>query len=280
MKEILNKYRLHIFNLGFLIYNILIFYEITTINDFAEIMNGKLIIIQIISEAIYVIGLWIEIIYYIIHAIKHKEIKNNTLCTALIYIFNIFYIPCYKMKNIDKDKKYKKKNIIYLIISITLYLVMFETMTIFAIKDSMYETYISKDKKVTFKIPYDYYETTVGEYDAYFKSEKSNIGVFLYDEKELTPEEILTHHEQEIITTRKNVKKIDSKEKKTLTKTIKTETFEGTKDNLENIYTFTIMTFKNNPNYKVYVIEITLKEDYNKEKKELNKIIENININK
>jgi hypothetical protein len=256
------------------------FCEIIIINDFAEIMNGKLIILQLITEAIYVIGLWIEIIYYIIHAIKHKEIKNNTLCAVLIYLFNIFYIPCYKIKNIDKDKNYKKKNIIYLIISITLYLIMFETMTIFAIKESMYETYISDDKKIAFKMPYTYYETKVGEYDAYFKNETSNIGVFLYDEKELTPEEILEHHEQEIITTRKNVKKIDSKEKKTLTKTIKTEIFEGTKDNQENIYTFTIMTFKYNPNYKAYVVEITLKEDYNKEKKELSKIIENINLNK
>ena len=275
MKEFIKKYITHIFNIICMIYMTIILTYATN----AETYNEKIFIPLLIIEGLFVIGVWVEIIYYIIHAIKHKEIKNNALCAVLIYFLNMIYIPCYSMKYISKDENHKRKNTIYLIISIILYVIMIGAVIKLSLNNVLYERYTSDDKNINIKIPYNYDKTKVGEYDMYFESDTSNIGIFIYDEEDITPEEILEFHEQEIITTRNNVKQIDTKTKTTNTKTIKTDIFEGINNGEENIYRFTIITYKNKPNYTVYVIEATLKEDYINNKEELETIIQNINLN-
>ena len=75
----------------------------------------------LISFFILFILLIIEIIISIIAASKIKESKNNFWIYIFIFLFNVFYIPCFQLKYKYNDKNYKTKNLIYLIISIGLY---------------------------------------------------------------------------------------------------------------------------------------------------------------
>ena len=62
------------------------------------------------------VGIWAEIIGFIIHAAKNKELKNNVLWAFLIYFFNIFIIPYYHLKYIVKEKKIISKMIIFIVL--------------------------------------------------------------------------------------------------------------------------------------------------------------------
>ena len=65
-----------------------------------------------------VIGIWTEIILFMIHAGKNKQIKNNILWAVLIYFLNIFIIPYYNLKYVIKDKNVAVKMIIFVILLI------------------------------------------------------------------------------------------------------------------------------------------------------------------
>ncbi len=70
MKNLIKKYWTHIFNLIFLLYIISLFMFINFMEEKTtsiEILNLLLIIILF-----FVIGIWIEIIYFIIKVIKTK----------------------------------------------------------------------------------------------------------------------------------------------------------------------------------------------------------------
>ncbi|MBO5183050.1 MAG: hypothetical protein J6B64_01495 [Bacilli bacterium] len=278
MKKIIKKYWTHILSLGFLIYSIILFVLID--KGLFENINVQTIIILFGALILFVIGVWVEIIYHIVHAIKHKEIKNNALCAVLSYFLNVIYIPCYSSKHINKDENYKKKNIIYLILSILLYIILIIIMVKFQLNVIMYETYTSQDNVVNFKLPYEYNYVNLGEYDLYFKNDYSNIGIFIYDGYDFTDEDILNYQEQQIINTRENMTLINSKEKTIKNKTIKTHIYEGIYNELENIYNFSVITFDEKPNYIIYVIETTLKKDYDTNKNKLEDILKNINLNK
>ena len=277
MKEFLKKYWTHIMSLGFLSYTTILFYLFDS-NSIKY--NGQTIAVIFGILIFFVIGVWVEIIYGIVHAIKHKEIKNNALCAVLSYFFNVVYVPCYCLKYVSKDENYKKKNTIYLIVSILLYIALIISMIRFSINSTMYETYNTNDNMASFKVPYDYYKTNIGEYDLYFKNNYSNIGVFIYDGYDFTDDEILSYQENQIVNSRENMILIDSNVDTLNNKIIKTHTYEGINDGDANIYNFSVISFKEKPNYIIYIIESTLKEDYSSNKKELHQILKDINLNK
>ena len=63
-----------------------------------------------------IVGIWAEVIGFIIHASKNKELKNNVLWAFLIYFFNIFIIPYYNLKYVVKEKKITAKMIVFIIL--------------------------------------------------------------------------------------------------------------------------------------------------------------------
>lgn len=123
--NVLKKYWTHIISLGFLVYCDLLFALLTSNNSIFESSNVGIIFLVLGIEILFVVGVWVEILMYMIHAIKNKEIKNNAICAVLIYILNVIYIPCYCLKNVSKDGNYKIKNTIYASISIVLYITLF-----------------------------------------------------------------------------------------------------------------------------------------------------------
>lgn len=187
----------------------------------------------------------------------------------------MYYIPCYYLKHVIKDTKYKLKNIIYIILSIILTITLIAWYLILEIEGTSYTTYISDDNVVSLKIPIDYYQDEVGEYDMYFFNDTVNIGIFLYDNENYSSHEILDDQANYLIKTRKNMKLINSNNNQNIT----TYTYSGNYEGNENIYNLSVITFDKKPNYYVYVIEITLKENYKKNRKEMQKILEQISLN-
>ena len=60
----------------------------------------------------------IEFIYFFIHSIRNKEIKNQGLWVFLVYQFNVFVIPYYNFKYRVNIENVKEETIIYIILSI------------------------------------------------------------------------------------------------------------------------------------------------------------------
>lgn len=126
MKNFIKKYWTHILNLSFLGYLVfLLGFLASNISSTDEppAYLGLLFLVQIFM----VIGIWVEIIYYMIKAIKIKDLKNIGLHIAGIYLLNIFYIPCFCLKYIHKDGKAKIKNIIYVLVSVGMFVAAFST---------------------------------------------------------------------------------------------------------------------------------------------------------
>ena len=118
MIKLLKKYWTHIINILLFVFLILIF-------SFFNLLEGEDINfvtgLILTLELILVIMIWVEIIYYIIYVDRAKDIPNKGLKALFMYFLPYWYIPCFKLKYVDKDKNYKKKNIIYLIVSISLF---------------------------------------------------------------------------------------------------------------------------------------------------------------
>ncbi len=114
MKSFINKYWTHILNILFFLFFIVLM-----------IYAEQLKVLGVIIMLIFIILIFVEMIYHIVIAAQDKEDKNNILHAIFCYLFNIFYIPCYRLKYVVKDKNYKIKNIIYLISSILLYIIIY-----------------------------------------------------------------------------------------------------------------------------------------------------------
>ena len=120
----LKKYWTHIISLSFLTYCDVLFIIIMNNIEKFDSLNLGIIFFFLGIELLFVIGVWAEIIIYMIHAIRHKEIKNNAICAVLIYLLNVIYIPCYCLKHVSKDENYKIKNTIYIIATTILYVIL------------------------------------------------------------------------------------------------------------------------------------------------------------
>lgn len=272
----MKKYLTHIISIAFLIYINILFYVIG--NEF--LFNGKeyLLIPLIIVEIIFVGGIIAEIVYYCIKVSKNKELKSNPIYYLLIYFFNIFYIPCLNIKHIEKDPKYKKKNIIFIVIMILLYVVLMINMISFTLKSSI-NTYKSNDEKVTVTLSNDYEKKIVGEFDLYFSSSSVNVGLLLYKDEGYSAKDILDFQTNFVYETRDNVKKISESKKTIDDREINTVISSGYNNGVENTYMMSTITLSNLDNYVIYVIEITTSDNYSSNKKEMQKILENIVIN-
>lgn len=290
MKNFVKKYWTHAISLLFFI-TIIVYYAIIESKNegFLPLLRGGLIV-----EFVLVIAIWVEIIYFIIQAIKHKEIPNRSVKAVMIYFLNLFYIPCFYLKYIYKDEKYKVKNIVYLVCSIGLFIIFSCSIYRFASNnmevyknDRMIDeainisqsNYISSDGKIEVRVPRSYKKTIVGEYDMYFEGTYSNTGLFIYVNEDSTAKEILEYQENYLKGTRTDFKVKNTNSKNLDGKKIESHICEAyDKDNNKNVYMLSTITFNHNKNYIVYVIQVVLKEQYSLIENELQKNIENINL--
>ena len=72
--------------------------------------------IILVPAFLSVVGILAEIIGFIIHTAKNKELKNNVFWAFLIYFLNIFIIPYYNLKYVVKEKKITSKMIVFIIL--------------------------------------------------------------------------------------------------------------------------------------------------------------------
>ena len=125
MKNFIKKYWSHIFNISVLAFLIYTFrFLANVIETDSSSQPPTYFILLLLIELLMVIGVWIEIIYFIIKAAKDKELKNKALHIIGIYFLNFFYIPCFSLKHIHKDSKATIKNIIYVIITVVMFSIM------------------------------------------------------------------------------------------------------------------------------------------------------------
>lgn len=123
MKDFFKKYWTHILNLSFLGLMIAIFAVISN-----GIKNGNseppagFFPVALLLEIILVIAILVEMFYFLIIAIKRDDSKNKGLHLLGIYMLNIFYIPCYVLTHVHKDSKAKAKNIVYVLVSVGMFI--------------------------------------------------------------------------------------------------------------------------------------------------------------
>ena len=225
------------------------------------------------TPVVFIFGIYFSLKYFMDKAyIEEINLKNVRFNVALIWILNIFYVPYFNMRYIEKIKKYKLKTILYYLTIIPIYvLAVLSIITWFKI-----DHYQSYDSIYGYKLRYLLkYEMKEDKYSTIFESNEGSFSI-LVAKDELTPEEIIdiltkekeesndscTELKSDTITledktiTYKKLKTIS--EGDTLIEVISTVQFEGKKDLLINL------------NYAAF------EEDYNDE--ELLKIYLNLNL--
>lgn len=282
MKNFIKKYWPHTLNLFFIIFSIYAvkFYSMVIINDDIHTSPAYAIALLII-ELVVVLGVIGEIIYFIIKAAKSKELANKGLHIAGIYFLNIFYIPCFNLKHVQKDDKSKVKNIIYVVAILCLYILFNFYVIKFQSVNYDYDKYVSNDNVISINIPNDFKkQLKVGNFDMYFsKGDTYNIGVFIYDNTGDTAEEIMNYQENYLTETRKNFKVTD---KYTINKNGKNITILNGKaehDGYENYYYVATVTFDNKKDYVVCALGSSIENNEEKSKKEFERIMNKIELN-
>lgn len=274
MKNFIKKYWTHTLNLLFFIHYIctftIIMYKRCSDATYISLLGIGLII---------VIAILIEIIYFMIKVAKNTEIKDKPLHIICIYFLNIFYIPCLALTYIYQDNKAKKKNIIYVIISVLLCILLTGSIFKFALMDTKYEKYISEDKVICINIPYEYNnDVIVGQFDMYFTKQNFNIGVFLYNDTEETAQDILDFQKSSLDKTRDDFKLIRTDNKHEDGKTINTYFCEGKYNDIQNYYYISTITFDKKEKYVVCLIGIS-SDDQENHKNEFEDILDKLELN-
>ena len=124
----LKKYWSHILNIIYILFiDSFIGICIIGIRNEELLSNIPTVILPIglLIEAFLSFVVFGEMIYAIVKAAQDKELNNKALHIVLIYFFNIFYIPCFLLKHVSKEKNTTIKNIIYLTVSIIPCIVLF-----------------------------------------------------------------------------------------------------------------------------------------------------------
>ena len=123
MKSFFKKYWPHMINIAFCIVCDILF-SVINFCYLEEESSTVFGIFSILTVLLLVIGVWVEIIYYIVKIATSKELNNKVVHIICVWFLNLFYIPCFNLKHICKDEQYKLKNIVYLALSIALYIIM------------------------------------------------------------------------------------------------------------------------------------------------------------
>lgn len=153
------------------------------------------------------------------------------------------------------------------------------------IKEIKLKEYKTKDSRVTFKADENYKQDEKGEYDIYLnKDSKQIVGGFTYnlsEYEEKTPKEVLDKQISYFSSSRKDMKLfkkevIDDLEDKTI---IRVEYTGKTDKSSDCIYVFSVINFKADPNYVVYINEVIIKDRYEEHISEMIDILQSAKLN-
>ena len=143
----------------------------------------------------------------------------------------------------------------------------------------------TKDQRVTFMADENYKQEEKGEYDLYLnKNKKQVVGVYTYnlsDYEEKSAKEVLDKQVANFISNRKDMKLF----KKEITddyedKTILRVEYSGKTDKSSDcLYVFSVINFKTDPNYVIYVNEVIIKERYEDHISEMINILQSAKLN-
>ncbi|MBR4351240.1 MAG: hypothetical protein IKP98_03355 [Bacilli bacterium] len=218
------------------------------------------------------------------------------ITTILLVFFNVLVMPYFYNKLILKKDIKAVILLLYLISMVFLAFVFtygYRTCNKVRIEKEKYEAKQEK-KRITinennnlfaFEFKLGYEKSNTGEYDLYVKNKEKNV-VFteftydtnLYEQKTL--EDYLLKGVSDIEATKKNAKVYKEKELKEYEdKKVYSIVYEGKTDKASTcIYRITVIQFNSNPNYMIYTVIVTLKDDYEKLSPELDEIINSAKI--
>lgn len=236
-------------------------------NDFIGIM-------MVLLALVLVIGIYAEMIYFMIKASKNKDIKNKILWCLALYFFHIFIFPYFNLKYVCNEKKNLFRMIIFVILSlvVTFFGIFiafnvdknYSKKTVFIIEDGVKVNFSGKFR-----------ETEIGEYDFYLKDEKRqiNIGGFIYDEDDNEqPSHILSIRDSWVKVTRSPATLLDTYKEETDDSIINTNIYVGTNEGIKNIYYISTIEFKDKECF-VNTLSIYLYDENIDYKDEIKKIL-------
>lgn len=246
----------------------------------------------------------IALIIYFVKFIIKSNIKNKVLWIFLIILLNVIIIPYFYMKYVEKEDNITFNTILY-VLPIVIYLIAFG-LGLYVYTDlnnqriakqqeieATRNYYVTKDNKTTFTFKYGYKKDDVGEYDLYvINSDKGIVfSAFTYDTRDYeqkTADEFLNKGIEDIKVDKKNFLEFSKKEEiKEDNYLITTVSYQGqaevrTKNKVSTsscIYKLSVITFDNDPNYLIYVIEVVTKANYDEYKDELFDILKSVSVN-
>lgn len=246
-----------------------------------NVTNKFLIVGVVVLTILLVIGIWAEIIGFIIHAAKNKRIKNPVGWCFLIYFFNVFIIPYYNLKYVVNKKKTVIPMVIFGI------LIFFSTFagclssilpSILKPDEVLYVT--SEDGEVQFKLSGSYVEKEVGEYELYASDNIKDItvGAFVYDdEDDVSSDYIHEYRESWIMDASTNVKLVDSYKEELDDRIIVSKIYKGEEGLKSVIYQFSTIEFKNSE-YIVDVLQSVPSKDYFNRDEELKTMLNDVEL--
>lgn len=283
MKNFIKKYWTHIFNISVFAYLIIIFMLFTnSVKNESSDNPPTYFIALLLIEVLMVFGILAEIIYFIIKAAKNNELENKGLHIAGIYFLNMFYIPCFSLRHIHKDNKAKIKNIIYVLVTVSMFIIFCTSVFKFQSTLNSYKKYISSDKVVSIIVPKGYSDNVIsGQYEMYFMKDSSfTIGVNFYNNTDKNASEIMKAQEDKLLKTRNNFKILEKETLNEEGKNIITHRCSATKyGGGEHYFYISTITFDKKENYVVCVIGESLKENTESTKKEFDDFVKKIDLN-
>ncbi|MBR3523679.1 MAG: hypothetical protein IKN87_03235 [Bacilli bacterium] len=244
-------------------------------------INDKLLIIICAIFALPILIHIIQTILDMLDSIKNKRI----IWLPILLLFNIIILPYYTNKYVLNKIVLKNSIITYAVSAIFLCALM--GLYAFTIVGKNTELKLSTiDGKAEFKLDTNWKKKDLSGYSLYAENNKKNMafGVSTFDLKIFegyTADGILedqvkylekTVESTEII---KDIKEINENDK-----TIKTVSYKVKEKNKENysIFILSVISFKDNTDYVLYVFEQSSEKKYNKNKKELEKIVKEVKL--
>ena len=236
--------------------------------------NNTLGLIILFITILLVIGIYVEMVYFMVKACKNKDIHNKALWCIGLYILNIFIFPYFNLKYIYNEKKNILKMIVFtILIFVSLGVGFFVPVRL----ENVYfnkPLYIIKDD-VKIKFSGGFRETEIGNYDFYVKDRRRqiNFGGFIYDDDDFdTPSGILESRDHWIKTSRGTVTHLDTITKENDDSFITLNIYIGTNNGIKNVYYISNVEFKD-ANCFVNTISTYLYDDYLEYKGEIIQIL-------
>lgn len=262
-------------------------------------------VLTLIFTLLFVIFLlfgFLQAVYCMLDAYKNKRVKKNIklFWYIILFLLNIFIVPYYYYRFMKKDKKFKKKSMIYILILLLFSIISISTLNILVnsyetvkleekkkkeAKEKVRNIYSSNDGRISMTFKLGFKKLDVSEYDLYVRDSKRNLitGVFLYDItnfEEKTPEAVLNKQLEYLKSTRKDINIYKNQSiNKIGNKNIYSISVEGkNEDSSDCIYKLSAISFDDNVNNIIYVLQVSINNDYKKYEKELDEIVNSIEL--